>query len=105
MVFRGHEITTGTANKGDALITLEITKSDGVKIEITSKVLVKYGQSIEKSVKEILAAANVKLIASGGVSSIDDLIKAKELGCEGAILGKAIYEGKIQLKDLSTLIS
>ena len=36
MVFRGHEITTGTANKGDALITLEITKSDGVKIEITS---------------------------------------------------------------------
>ncbi len=54
---------------------------------------------------EILAAANVKLIASGGVSSIDDLIKAKELGCEGAILGKAIYEGKIQLKDLSTLIS
>mgnify|MGYP000529739043 FL=1 len=48
MVFRGHEITTGTANKGDALITLEITKSDGVKIEITSKVLVKYGQSIEK---------------------------------------------------------
>ena len=26
MVFRGHEITTGTANKGDALITLEITK-------------------------------------------------------------------------------
>ena len=55
MVFRGHEITTGTANKGDALITLEITKSDGVKIEITSKVLVKY----EKSVKEILAAANL----------------------------------------------
>ncbi len=54
---------------------------------------------------EILAAANVKLIASGGVTSIDDLIKAKELGCEGAILGKAIYEGKIQLKDLSTLIS
>ena len=34
MVFRGHEITTGTANKGDALITLEITKSDGVKIEV-----------------------------------------------------------------------
>lgn len=59
MVFGGHEITTGTANKGDALITLEITKSDGVKIEITSKVLVKYGQSIEKSVKEILAAANL----------------------------------------------
>ncbi|WP_313383412.1 1-(5-phosphoribosyl)-5-[(5-phosphoribosylamino)methylideneamino]imidazole-4-carboxamide isomerase [Chishuiella sp.] len=50
--------------------------------------------------QEILANANIKLIASGGVSSIDDLIKVKELGCEGAILGKAIYEGKIELKDL-----
>lgn len=52
---------------------------------------------------EILAASDVKLIASGGVSSIDDLIKVKELGCEGAILGKAIYEGRIQLKDLKQL--
>lgn len=53
---------------------------------------------------EILAASDVKLIASGGVSSIDDLIKIKELGCEGAILGKAIYEGRIDLKDLRLLI-
>lgn len=53
--------------------------------------------------QEILAAADVKLIASGGVSSIDDLIKVKELGCEGAILGKAIYEGRIDLKVLSRL--
>lgn len=51
--------------------------------------------------QEILANANVKLIASGGVSSIDDLIKVRELGCEGAILGKAIYEGKIELKELT----
>lgn len=49
---------------------------------------------------EVLASSDIKLIASGGVSSIDDLIKVKELGCEGAILGKAIYEGHIQLKDL-----
>lgn len=79
MVFRGHEITTGTANKGDALITLEITKSDGVKIEITSKVLVKYGQSIEKSVKEILAAANLGnarvLIEDNG--ALDFVIRAR----------------------------
>lgn len=31
---------------------------------------------------------------------MDDLIELKELGCEGAILGKAIYEGKISLKHL-----
>ena len=52
---------------------------------------------------EFLATVDVKLIASGGVASIDDLIKVKELGCEGAILGKAIYEGRIQLKDLKQL--
>jgi len=50
--------------------------------------------------KEILDKTNVKLIASGGVSSIEDLIKLKNIGCEGAIIGKAIYEGKIRLEDL-----
>jgi phosphoribosylformimino-5-aminoimidazole carboxamide ribotide isomerase len=50
--------------------------------------------------KEILAAAKVKLIASGGVSSLSDLIELKEMGCEGAIVGKAIYEGNILLEDL-----
>lgn len=50
--------------------------------------------------QEILQKTNVKLIASGGVSSLDDLIKLKEIGCEGAIVGKAIYEGRILLKEL-----
>ncbi len=50
--------------------------------------------------KEILEKTRVKLIASGGVSSLDDLIKLKELGCEGAIVGKAIYEGRIKLTEL-----
>lgn len=53
--------------------------------------------------QEILQKTNVKLIASGGVSSLDDLIKLKEIGCEGAIVGKAIYEGKITLKELRNL--
>lgn len=53
--------------------------------------------------QEILKKNPVNLIASGGVSSIDDLIKLKEIGCEGAIVGKAIYEGKITLKELRKL--
>ncbi|PUB30901.1 1-(5-phosphoribosyl)-5-[(5-phosphoribosylamino)methylideneamino] imidazole-4-carboxamide isomerase [Elizabethkingia sp. YR214] len=55
--------------------------------------------------KEILDDTEVKLIASGGVSGIEDLYLLKELGCEGAILGKAIYEGRIKLKELRELIS
>lgn len=52
---------------------------------------------------EIVNKITVKLIASGGVSQIDDLIKLKELGCEGAIIGKALYEGHITLSQLKEL--
>lgn len=52
---------------------------------------------------EILAETNINLIASGGVSSINDLVQLKEIGCEGAIIGKAIYEGHITLKELQKL--
>ncbi|MBI5216680.1 MAG: 1-(5-phosphoribosyl)-5-[(5-phosphoribosylamino)methylideneamino]imidazole-4-carboxamide isomerase [Ignavibacteriae bacterium] len=52
---------------------------------------------------DILKATNVKLIASGGVSSIQDLNDLKIIGCEGVIIGKAIYEGKITLKELTGL--
>jgi len=54
--------------------------------------------------KEILEATKIKLIASGGVSNIDGLITLKEIGCEGTILGKAIYEGNITLKELSLIL-
>ena len=50
--------------------------------------------------KEILQKANVQLIASGGVTTMDDLHRLKEIGCEGAIIGKAIYEGTITLTQL-----
>ena len=40
------------------------------------------------------------LIASGGVSGIDDLERLQDAGCKGAIVGKAIYEGRIALKEL-----
>ena len=53
--------------------------------------------------KEIIANSGVKLIASGGVSKLEDLIQLKEMGCKGAILGKAIYEGNISVKELQTL--
>ncbi len=44
----------------------------------------------------------IKLIASGGVSSIDDLIELRKIGCAGAIVGKAIYENKITLEALAS---
>lgn len=52
---------------------------------------------------EILKETHVQLIASGGVSEFDDLLKLCEIGCAGVILGKAIYEGRITLKELEKL--
>ena len=55
--------------------------------------------------KEILTEVkNVKLIASGGISTFDELPRLAENGCEGVIIGKAIYEEKISLKQLEQYI-
>lgn len=46
----------------------------------------------------------LKLIASGGISTFDELPKLAEMGCEGTIIGKAIYENRISLKQLEDYI-
>jgi phosphoribosylformimino-5-aminoimidazole carboxamide ribotide isomerase len=51
--------------------------------------------------KSILAKfPALHFIASGGVSSLEDLDQLRNIGCKGAIVGKAIYEGRIRLEDL-----
>jgi phosphoribosylformimino-5-aminoimidazole carboxamide ribotide isomerase len=53
--------------------------------------------------KEILSVVQLNLIASGGITTIKDIEELKNTGCEGSIIGKAIYEGKLTLKELSKL--
>ncbi|MEJ7625838.1 MAG: 1-(5-phosphoribosyl)-5-[(5-phosphoribosylamino)methylideneamino]imidazole-4-carboxamide isomerase [Ferruginibacter sp.] len=53
--------------------------------------------------KEILSECQVNLIASGGVVSLNDIEILKTIGCEAVIIGKAIYEGRINIKDLGKL--
>jgi len=53
-------------------------------------------------IKELLGATKLEVIASGGVSTIDDIRRLKELesdGLAGVIIGKALYEGRIDLKE------
>jgi phosphoribosylformimino-5-aminoimidazole carboxamide ribonucleotide (ProFAR) isomerase len=53
-------------------------------------------------VKKILKSTNLNVIASGGISSIEDIKKLKSLNnprLEGVIVGKALYEGKFTLKE------
>ena len=54
---------------------------------------------------EILYNNKIKLIASGGVSCIQDVYDLAEIGCEGTIIGKAIYEDKISMKELQKFIT
>lgn len=43
----------------------------------------------------------LRLIASGGVSKLDDVFDLQKIGCHGVIIGKAIYEGRISVKELA----
>lgn len=66
------------------------------------------GPSFELYKKIIAECSNsdskLNLIASGGISTFSELPKLAEIGCEGAIIGKAIYEGRIALKELEKFI-
>ena len=52
------------------------------------------------SIRDILEYSPMKMLAAGGVSSIDDLNKLKIIGVEGAIVGRAIYTGDIVLSEV-----
>ena len=52
------------------------------------------------SIEDILEYSPMKMLAAGGISSIDDLNKLKIIGVEGAIVGRAIYTGDIVLSEV-----
>ncbi|MEY3539242.1 MAG: hypothetical protein RL188_659 [Bacteroidota bacterium] len=59
------------------------------------------GPSLALYEKVIAQFPNLQLIASGGVSKLQDLEDLRNIGCTAAIVGKAIYENKISLAELS----
>jgi phosphoribosylformimino-5-aminoimidazole carboxamide ribotide isomerase len=59
------------------------------------------GPSLALYQKVIAQFPNLQLIASGGVSKLQDLEDLRKIGCAAAIVGKAIYENKISLSELS----
>ena len=61
------------------------------------------GPSVELYKRIIAEHPEINLIASGGVTSMEDLHQLKTIGCTAAIVGKAIYEGQITLHQLSTI--
>jgi len=62
------------------------------------------GPSFKLYQKILHKIPNLTLIASGGISEFDELPKLANMGCEGTIIGKAIYENRISLKQLEDYI-
>ena len=63
------------------------------------------GPSFDLYKKMLEQIPNIKLIASGGISTFNELPKLAALGCEGTIIGKAIYENRISLKQLRDYVN
>jgi phosphoribosylformimino-5-aminoimidazole carboxamide ribotide isomerase len=114
--FGAEKIILGADSKGRMILTDGWKKSSGLEIpgfiKDYSEKGVKYTicTDIEKDgmlqgpslqlYREILQSAPINLIASGGISSIKDIDDLEKTGCDGAIIGKAFYEGIITLKEL-----
>lgn len=58
-----------------------------------------------EAIEKMISSVGIPIIVSGGISSLEDLKKLKELGAGGAILGRSLYEGKINLKEALALCS
>ncbi|NND16234.1 MAG: 1-(5-phosphoribosyl)-5-[(5-phosphoribosylamino)methylideneamino]imidazole-4-carboxamide isomerase [Eudoraea sp.] len=73
---------------------------EGPATELYASIL-KATRNTETTVK----ISDINLIASGGIADMGDVLAMEEVGCEGVIIGKAIYENKIDLKELERYIS
>lgn len=81
------------------VICTDISKDgmlEGPSFDLYHKIVRQTGKGIHGS--------GIHLIASGGISAFDELPRLADLGCEGTIIGKAIYENKISLKQLENYI-
>ncbi|MDG2431040.1 1-(5-phosphoribosyl)-5-[(5-phosphoribosylamino)methylideneamino]imidazole-4-carboxamide isomerase [Flavobacterium sp.] len=76
---------------------------EGPSFDLYAKIL-KSCNGTSSAVEKLAKSEGIKLIASGGISTFDELPKLAELGCEGTIIGKAIYEGRISMKQLENYI-
>ena len=100
----GYVAISGWEKKENILATNLAKKFEKSKIECIIATDISKDGTLEglnfNFILNIQKASNKNVIASGGVGSENDIIKAKEKNIYGVIIGKAFYEGKIDLKKL-----
>jgi len=91
----------------DVIPFIEGYKKEGINYVICtdiSKDGMLQGPSFELYSRILKQVPTIALIASGGISHFDELAKLSDMGCEGTIIGKAIYENRISMKQLEQFI-
>jgi phosphoribosylformimino-5-aminoimidazole carboxamide ribotide isomerase len=89
----------------DAFAFAQTLKKQGVNTIVytdISKDGMLQGPNFEQLSRIQMSGLNV--IASGGISSLDDVVKVKDMGIYGVIVGKALYENRINLKELMEVV-
>jgi len=82
-------------------------QNDGIQTVICTDIAkdgMLQGPSFDLYKKIVAKCKDINLIASGGISTFEELPKLASMGCEGTIIGKAIYENRISLKELEQFI-
>jgi len=131
MIFENEELLKDLISKYSSQIIVSLDARDGILVksgwlESTEKNLIETAKYLEKigvkrfiftdvikdgtltspnfeAISNLLRNVNVPIIIAGGISNISDIKKLKDLGVEGVIVGKALYEGKIELKEVSNV--
>jgi phosphoribosylformimino-5-aminoimidazole carboxamide ribotide isomerase len=62
------------------------------------------GPAFDLYVENMETLPRIEIIASGGIASMDEILKLNEMGIPGVITGKAIYENRISLKEIEEFI-
>lgn len=91
----------------DLIPFIQNYEKEGVRYIICTDILkdgMLEGPSFDLYQKILNETKNINLIASGGISTYEELPKLAEMGCEGTIIGKAIYEHKISMKEIENYI-
>ena len=51
----------------------------------------------------VVDSLGARIIASGGISSLEDIIRVRSAGCTSVILGKALYDGKVSMEKVGVM--
>ena len=114
-IFLGADVKNEKITIGGWLETTNISIYDFIEENLTqgienvfctdiSKDGLLQGPAIDLYKNMLVKFPSLKLTASGGVSQLNDLEELKQIGCKGAIVGKAIYEGRITIDELKQFI-